>query len=185
MPHRNTEAPDFTLQSFYKAAVGEVTLSSFYGRRVGLFFLPPMDLNLKDLIPLGNLIDDLNAMNVEIIAITTEPLYSLEIFMEEITNGGLIYEDLNVRWASDPDENVGQLYGIQYGIEDPKVLVLLDEDQQIILTEEFYWSVSICDLLYKKEMLTFQCNFEDIWSELRRRRQGLVGDDSEEEECER
>ena len=170
MLHRITEAPDFTIQSFYKGVVEELTLSSFKGRRVGLFFLPPMDLNLKDLIPLGNLIDDLNAMDVEIIAITTEPMDSLEIFMEELTNGGLIYEDLNVRWASDPEESVGRLYRIQYGIEDPKVLVLMDEDQQIVLTEEFYWSVSVCDLLYKKEMLSFNCNFEEIWSELRRKR---------------
>ena len=76
-------------------------------------------------------------MNCEIIAITTEPVHSLKIFMEEKRCGSGL-QNMNIRLASDLNGHVGRKYGIYKEDENKnfKALVLLDEEGKILIFEK-------------------------------------------------
>ena len=135
----NDEAPDFTLKSLCDGKVEEVTLSSFKGKKVLLFFYP-MTFGIvspTEFYQLDEKMEGFKALGYEIIAITTEPLHSLKIFSQEKRCcSGL--QNMNIRLASDLNGNVGRKYGIYKEDENKnfKALILLDEENKLVIFEK-------------------------------------------------
>ena len=145
----NVDAPDFTLQSLYDGQEEEVTLSSFKGKKVLLFFYPmKFEVVHSEFYHLEEKIALEGSKNLEIIAICTEPLESLKLFMQEERSD---FENIRIHLASDLNGYVGKKYGIYKEDENKnfKALILLDEENKIMMMK-------------KSEFLVGNClNFED------------------------
>ena len=144
------EAPDFCLMSVNSNndnKTEKVTLSSFKGRKVLLFFFPTsLDgvLSPTEFYQLDDLLRKSKNLNCEIIGISTDPLVSLQTFLRRRrSEAGL--EDMKVILASDPLGLVGKIYKIYKDGEHKnfKAVVLVDEERKIMLFEKSDFPVGL------------------------------------------
>ena len=142
----NDEAPDFSLKSVSSDSDKmKVTLSSFKGKKVLLFFFPT---SLRGVVSPTEFyqLDDLlrEDLNCQIIGISTDPLESLETFLRtERRDAGL--ENMKIILASDEAGEVGKKYKIYKEEEHKnfKAVVLIDEEGSIILFEKLDFPVGL------------------------------------------
>ena len=135
LPLPSDEPPDFSLKSVSSDSdkIEEVTLSSFKGKKVLLFFFslggvvsPKEFYQLEDFLRYYNL-------NCKIIGISTDPLESLETLLRtERSHAGL--KDMRMILASDEMGEVGKKYKMYKEGEHKnfKDVVLIDEEGRII-----------------------------------------------------
>lgn len=142
----NDEAPDFNLMSVNSETIEEVSLSSFKGKKVLLVFFPIAMgvVTPSEFYQLDHLLDEFRNLNYAVIGISTDPIESLNLWMEEKRAGGGL-QGMDIILASDPSGDVGKKYNILKDEENKnfKAAVLVDEDGKIILTQKSDFPVGI------------------------------------------
>jgi len=123
-------APDFATHAFVKGNIGHIGLKDYQGEKYVVLVFYPMDFVYADSItPFSNRLEEFKKLNCEVLAMSTDSVYSHKAFFKASKSDGGLDGRCNIPLLADRSGKISKKYGVfdaEEGIA-RKALVIIDD----------------------------------------------------------
>merc|ERR1712226_951976 len=123
-------APDFATHAVVNGQIGHVGLKDYQGEKYVVLVFYPMDfVYAESITPFSNRIEDFKKLNCEVLAMSTDSVYSHKAFYKASKADGGLDNKCNIPLLADRSGKISKKYGVfdaEEGIA-RKALVIIDD----------------------------------------------------------
>merc|ERR1711881_702882 len=123
-------APDFATHAFVKGNIGHIGLKDYQGEKYVILVFYPMDfVYAEPITPFSNRMEEFKKLNCEVLAISTDSVYSHKAFFKASKADGGLDGRCNIPLLADRSGKISKKYGVfdaEEGIA-RKALVIIDD----------------------------------------------------------
>merc|ERR1712106_429270 len=132
MPLLRTQgpAPDFATHAVVDGNIGHIGLKDYQGEKYVLLVFYPMDfVYAESIIPFSDRVDDFKKLNCEVLAMSTDSVYSHKAFVKASKADGGLEGRCKIPLLADRSGKISKKYGV-FDVEEGiarKALVVIDD----------------------------------------------------------
>jgi len=106
-------APDFATHAFVKGNIGHIGLKDYQGEKYVILVFYPMDfVYAESITPFSNRMEEFKKLNCEVLAISTDSVYSHKAFFKASKADGGLDGRCNIPLLADRSGKISKKYGV-------------------------------------------------------------------------